>query len=45
MNKINQGEIRKSSSVINAEKQRKTIQWGRLEISSRKSEITKENFM
>ena len=31
-----QGEIRKPSSVINAKKQRKTIEWERLEISSRK---------
>ena len=33
------GEIRKPSSVINAKKYRKTIEWERLEISSRKSEI------
>ena len=45
MNKINQGEIRKSSSVINVEKQRKTIQWERLEIFSRKLEIPKEHFI
>ena len=31
-----QGEIRKPSSEINAKKQRKTIEWERLEISSRK---------
>ena len=31
--------IRKSSSVINAKKQRKTIEWERLVISSRKLEI------
>ena len=31
-----QGEIRKPSSVINAKKQRETIEWERLEISSRK---------
>ena len=30
------GEIRKPSSVINVNKQRKTIEWERLEISSRK---------
>ena len=30
------GEIRKPSSVINAKKQRKTTEWERLEISSRK---------
>ena len=34
--KEKQGEIRKSSSVISAKKQRKTIEWERLEISSRK---------
>ena len=28
-----QGEIRKHSSVINAKKQRETIEWERLEIS------------
>ena len=32
-----QGEIRKPSLVINANKQKKTIEWERLEISSRKS--------
>ena len=37
--KEQQGEIRKPSSVINAKKWRKTIDWERLEISSRKSEI------
>ena len=31
-----QGEIRKPSSAINAKKQRKTIEWERLQISSRK---------
>ena len=34
--KEQQGEIRKPSSVISAQKQRKTIEWERLEISSRK---------
>ena len=34
--KEQQGEIRKPSSVISAKKQRKTIEWERLEISSRK---------
>ena len=29
------GEIRKPSSVINAKKQRKTIEWERVEISSK----------
>ena len=38
-----QGEIRKPSSVINAKKQRKTIEWERLEISSRKLD-TKATF-
>ena len=31
--KEEQGEIRKTSSVINAKKERKTIEWGRLESS------------
>ena len=35
--KEEQGEIRKPSSVINAKKERKTTEWERLEISSRKS--------
>ena len=39
------GEVRKASSVISAKKQRKTIEWERLEISSRKLEITMEHFM
>ena len=39
------GERRKSSSVINAKKSRKMIEWERLGISSRKSEIPKEHFM
>ena len=34
-----QGEIRKSSSAINAKKSRKTTEWERLEISSRTLEI------
>ena len=34
--KEQQGEIRKPSSEINEKKQRKTIEWERLEISSRK---------
>ena len=37
--KEQQGEIRKPSSKISAKKQRKTIEWERLEISSRKLEI------
>ena len=45
--KEQQGEIRKPSSVINANKQRKTIEWERdlEEISSRKLEISGEHFM
>ena len=43
--KEQQGEIRKPSSVINAKKQRKTIRWVRLEISSRKLEISREHCM
>ena len=35
----------KSSSVSNAKKQRKTTEWKRLEISSRKLEIPREHFM
>ena len=40
-----QGEIRKTSSVISAKKARKTIEWERLAISSRKLEIPREHFM
>ena len=40
-----QGEIRKPSPVINEKKQRKTIHWERLEMSSRKLEITREHVM
>ena len=36
-----QGEIRKPSSAINAKKQRKTVEWERTEISSRKFRDTK----
>ena len=39
-----QGEIRKSSSVINAKKERKTIEWERLEIPSKKIRNIKEIF-
>ena len=39
-----QGEIRKPSSVISAKKQRKTIAWKRLEISSKKIRDTKGTF-
>ena len=35
---------KKAFSVINAKKQRKTIEWERLEISSRKLEIPREHF-
>ena len=42
--KEQQGEIRKPSSVISAKKQRKTIGWERLEISSRKLRDTKGTF-
>ena len=40
-----QEEIRKSSLVNNAKKQRKTIEGERLEMSSRKLEISREHFM
>jgi len=40
-----QGEVRKPSSVINAKKKRKTIEWERLMISSIKLEITMGYFM
>ena len=36
---------RKTSSVIDAKTQRKTIEWERLEISSRKLEILRDHFM
>ena len=39
-----QREIRKPFSVINGNKQRKTIEWERLEVSSRKSEIPRGTF-
>ena len=42
--KEQQEEIRKPSSVINAKKQRKTIEWEKLEISSRKLRDTKGTF-
>ena len=38
--KEQQGEIRKPSSAINAMKQRKTTEWERLELSSRKLQGT-----
>ena len=43
--KEQQGEMRKPSSVITAKKQRKTIEWERLEISSRILEIPREHIM
>ena len=43
--KEKQGEIRKPSSVISAKKWRKTIEWERLEISSRKLEMPSQHFM
>ena len=43
--KEQQEEKRKPSSAINANKQRKTTELERLEISSRKLEIPKEHFM
>ena len=42
--KEEQGEIKKPSSVINAKKQRKTIEWERLEISAKKIRDTKGTF-
>ena len=38
-------EKRKPSSVTSAKKQRKKIEWERLEINSRKLEIPREIFM
>ena len=40
-----QGEIRKPSSMINEKKERKTIEWERLEVSSRKLEKPRVYFM
>ena len=40
-----QREIRRPSSMNSAKKQRETIKWERLEISSRKLEIRREYFM
>ena len=36
---------KKASSMISAKKKRETIEWKRLEISSRKLEIPREHFM
>ena len=41
--RIARRDKKKPSSVINAKKQRKTIEWERLEISSRKLEIPREH--
>ena len=35
----------KKASVINAKKSKKTIEWERLEISSRKLELPRKHFM
>ena len=43
--KEHRGGIRKPSSVISAKKERKTMEWERLEISSKKLEIPREHFM
>ena len=43
--KEQQEEIRNPPSAINAKKQRKTTEWERLEISSRKLERPREHFM
>ena len=40
-----QGIASRDSSAISAKKKRKTTEWERLGISSRKSEIPKEHFM
>ena len=40
-----QGETRKPSSMVSAKKQRKTTEWERPEISSRRLEIPRELFM
>ena len=42
--KVQQGEIRKPFSVISAKKERKTIEWKRLEISFKKISDTKGTF-
>ena len=41
----NSKEIRGPSKIDNAKKQKKTINWERLEISSRKLGILREHFM
>ena len=43
--RIARREKKKPSSAINAKKSRKTTEWERLEISSRKLEIPREHFI
>ena len=43
--KEKQGKIRKPSLVMSEKKQRKTIEWERLDISSQNLEIPREHFM
>ena len=43
--KEEQGEIRKPSSVISEMNEKKTVGWERLEISFRKLQIPREDFM
>ena len=43
--RIARRDEKKPSSVISAKKWRKTIEWERLEISSKKLEIPREHFM
>ena len=43
--RIARRDIRKPSSAINAKKSRKTIEWEKLKISSRKLEIPRKHFM
>ena len=45
LQRIARRDKRNPSSVINARKERKTIEWERLEISSRKLEIPREHFI
>ena len=45
LNASSKEEIRKPSSAINVKKERKTTEWERLEISSRKLDIPREHFM
>ena len=43
--KIARRDLKKPSLVINAKKYRKTTEWERLEISSRKLETPRDHFM